>query len=81
MKVRKAIHMKQIGNLEIHLYEDDGNLRHLIAVPPSIKPRTDIFTSDYYNFNYTKSIKKLRGKFIVIKVENNKIQELNYIEH
>ena len=81
IKVRKAIHIKQEGNLCLYFYEDDGNLRHLIAVPPGSKPRTDIFTEEKYLYNYTKSVKKLRGKFIVIKVKDNKIQEFNYLEH
>ena len=81
IKVRKTIHMKQVGNLCIHFLEDDGNLRHLVAVPTGSKPRTDIIIGDSYQYNYTGSIRKLRGKFIVIKVEHNKIQELNYIEH
>ena len=68
IKVRKAIHMKQVGNLCIHFFEDDGNLRHLVAVPPGSK-RTDIITEDSYKYNYAGSIRKLRGKFIVIKIE------------
>lgn len=80
-KVRKAIFMKQDGNLGINFYEDDGTLRHLVAVPPGIEERTDIYSKDNYTYNFKGSVKKLRGKFIVIKVKDNKIQELKYIEH
>jgi len=80
MKVRNAIFLKQKNNLEIHFYEDNGKLRNLIAVPPSVEFRKDVYMNGKYYYDYSDNIKKIKNSFILIEIQNNKIQNIKYFK-